>query len=244
VRSLTIDYAPQTVTGLSNELERGVYAPSEAARVSRLETKRVRRWLGGYNFRSSKGELRHSGPVFPREHDGETLALTFMDLVEVLYVRAFIQLGVNMRKIRLVHQDARAEFHVQHAFAVKKFESDGCSIFYRFTHRGDRKLEDRYTKQLVNRIVFDPLMKKLEYGATGAAARYWPMGKNSPVVLDPRLAFGEAILAKSRVPTRVIYLATRSGESTQRIAHWYKIDLSEAEAAIEFEKSIRRSAAA
>jgi uncharacterized protein (DUF433 family) len=227
------------------ELGRGAYATAEAGSIAQLEPRRVRRWLEGYDFKSRAGERRHSGPLIPRDGRGGTL--TFMDLVEILYVRGFLRFGVSMPKIKVVHREARDQFGTPHPFAVKRFETDGRSIFYRFMAVGAERLEDRHRQQMVNRVVFDPLMKKIDYvsdAGDAEAHRYWPLGRDTPVFVDPRYGFGEAVVARSFVPTRVIYQAHQRGATTQRIAGWYQVDAAEVRAAIDLEELLRRPAAA
>lgn len=230
----------------SDELVRGAYAPAEAGRIAQLAPRRVRRWLAGYDFKPQRGDLRHSGPLFPREHAADEVALTFMDLIEVLYVRAFLRFGVSMHRVKLVHREAREEFGTGHPFAVKRFETDGTSIFMRFMQAGSVRVEDRYKRQMVEHVVFDPLMKRIDYLSDlrdAAAVRYWPLGRETPVVVDPRYAFGEAVVAKSFVPTRVLFEAHRANATTQRITGWYKVDADEVRAAVEYEKSLLPAAA-
>jgi uncharacterized protein (DUF433 family) len=225
------------------KLTRGAYGVPEAARVAHLQPTRVRRWLGGYDFKSQKGERRHSDPVFPREHEGAKLALTFMDLIEVLYVSAILAHGVSMHTVRLVHREARDEFKVRHPFAIKRFETDGRTIFHRFVEAGAEHLVDRKRFQTAFTIVVDPLMKKVDYhDLTQDAARYWPLGRTRPVMIDPGRSFGEPVVT-SGVPTRVLYNARRGGDPKERIARWYSVSVDEVVAAIEFEKSLSRSSA-
>jgi uncharacterized protein (DUF433 family) len=90
-------------------------------------------------------------------------------------------------------------------------------------------------------------MKKIDYvsdAGNAEAVRYWPLGREMPVMVDPRYGFGEAVVAQSFVPTRVIYAAHRKGETTQRIAGWYGVERAEVRAAVEFEEMLRRPAAA
>jgi uncharacterized protein (DUF433 family) len=231
---------PLTTEDLTAKLALGAYAPPEAARIAHLKTRRVRRWLAGYRFTSPHGVERHSRPVFPREHEGSSLALTFMDLVEVLYVAAFVEAGVSMPVIRLVHAEAEREFGVRHPFAIKRFETDGKSLFHRFVAGDVERLLDRDRAQFVDRVVFDPLMRQLDYDAfTEQASRYWPLGREVPVLIDPTRSFGEAIVT-SGVPTRVIFAAHESGDSKLRIARWYAITAEEVDAAIDYELSIAR----
>jgi uncharacterized protein (DUF433 family) len=227
------------------ELGRGIYLPSQAARLVQLDASRVRRWVRGYDFKGRDGAKRHSDPLFRRQQAGPRLALTFLDLVEVLFVKAFLDHGVSIHTVRLVQREA-AEFRVQHPFCVKRFETDGETTVLR--HRDDagvERLMDRKRNQWLFVKVFNSVLKALEYaGIEEEAKRWWPMGKEIPIVLDPERSFGQAIVAKANVPTATIYAARRADESEEQIADWYELSLEEVQAAIAFEKSRSRRPAA
>jgi uncharacterized protein (DUF433 family) len=225
---------------------RGIYLPAQAARLTQLDADRVRRWIGGYDFKGRDGAKRHSAPLFRRQHQGSRLALTFLDLVEVLFVKAFLDSGVSIHTVRLVQREAADEFGVQHPFCVKRFETDGETIVLR--HRDDAGVErmlDRKRKQWLFVEVFNPLLKTLEYaGVEREARRWWPMGKDAPIVLDPERSFGQAIVAKANVPTATIYAAHRAKEPLEQIADWFELSLDQVRAAIAFEESRNRRPAA
>jgi uncharacterized protein (DUF433 family)/DNA-binding transcriptional MerR regulator len=225
---------PQHDTSLS----RGIYSPSDAARLAHIDVQRLRRLIAGYTFRAKGGAKRRSPPVFPRAHASAGAALTFDDLIEVLYVKGFRDHGVSMQEIRKVHDEARREFGSSHPFATKQFETDGRRIFRRFVQLGRERVEDVRLKQQVERVVFDPLMKAIDHDAiTKDATGYWPLGHGALVMLDPRYAFGEPIVSKSHVPTRVLHEAARNS-SAQTVARWYRVTVEEVAAAIAYEQSL------
>jgi uncharacterized protein (DUF433 family) len=227
------------------EIGRGVYASAEAARIAVLEPRRVRRWLAGYKFRGRDGSERRSGPVFEREHRGRRLALAFTDLVELLFVKGFLDEGVPMRVVRAVHTDAAREFQTPHPFTRKRFEHDGRTIIERVRLEDEERLVDRYTTQHLMTAVMQPLVRKLDYqGLDQEARRYFPLGADRPVVLDPRRSFGEATIVGRGVPTRVLFAASGTGSSAATLARWYGLEVVEVEAALEYERALREPMAA
>jgi uncharacterized protein (DUF433 family) len=234
------------VTGSTRELGRGVYAAGEAARIARLTSSRVHRWLRGYTFKGRDGREHWSGPVFQREHAGESLALTFADLVELLFVKGFLDEGVPMHVVRTVHTEASREFETRHPFTQRRFEHDGRTIIERVrSENGEELLVDRYRAQHLLVAVMQPLVRKLAYDTvTLEARRYFPLGADRSVVIDPRRAFGEASIERRGVPTRVLFRASRSGESAAAIARWYGVELHELEAALQYERALRERQAA
>jgi uncharacterized protein (DUF433 family) len=234
------------VVGSSVDFGRGAYGRTEAARIVDIRAKRLRRWLDG------ERTLRAGAAKFavrPLIRDGEQpharLSLSFMDLVETLFVKGFLDAGVPMKVVRVVHAEARHDFATPHPFAVKRFEHDGRTIIERVRNGTEDALVDRYTTNTLIKAVMLPRVRKLAYhDVTDEACRYFPLGANRPVVLDPRRSFGEPTTSRRGVPTRIIFGAYEAGESIEAIERWYNADREEVETAIEYEKAARERPAA
>ena len=225
----------------------GIYTPGEAARIAQMQPQRVRRWINGYAYKQGE-KRRKSPPIFRRDLaalDGKN-ALTFLDLVEVLFVKAFLQHGVSPYGIRRAAEEASTMFNTNHPFCVKRFETDGRTVIARIVKDdGEERLVDLAAKQTLFRSVFTPLLINLEYDlGTGDATRWWPLGKKKPVVLDPARAFGAAIVLPSTVPARSLAGARRAGETYERISNWFGVTKKEISAAVEFENLIAPHASA
>jgi len=67
-----------------NLLNTGIYTLPDAARLTRVSTGRIRRWLRGYKFRTKKKEHQSRalwrGQLEPIDY---SLALGFLDLIEI-----------------------------------------------------------------------------------------------------------------------------------------------------------------
>ncbi len=228
-----------------DELARGVYLLPDVARLSALNAPRVRRWLTGYGFNSSSGTVRRSRPLFQAERGAGERVFTFLDLVEILFVKTFLDEGVSMRTIRLVQDDAAKEFNVRHPFCVKKFETDGETILERFNRDGREHLLDRKRQRFVDVIVFNPLIKTLAYDRVSREAmRWWPMGKNVPVVVDPKYSFGAPSVESAGVTTATLFASFKANKSAEKVADWFNVTLEEVRAAARFEESRARGAKA
>ena len=88
--------------------------------------------------------------------------MTFLDLIEVRFVKEFLGHGVTLHTIRQVQKAAASEFKVRHPFCVKRFETDGETILQRFRENGDDRLLDRKRDQFVHVSVFNPLLKRID----------------------------------------------------------------------------------
>jgi uncharacterized protein (DUF433 family) len=223
---------------VATELGGGVYATGEVAKLAHIDPDRLRRWVYGYRYRPAGKEPRRSAPLVQRP-DGRRL--TFLDLVEVCFVKAFLDHGVTMPTVRRVQEDAASVFKTSHPFCTKRFETDGETIVARHVDDvGVERLLDLKRKQFLVKVVFEPLLRSIDYdNVTAEARRWWPIGRSRPVIIDPSRALGAAVVAKSKVPTRALYGAFIGGERVEEIADWFGVELDEVRAAIEFEESLR-----
>ena len=225
---------------------RGFYSVPEAARLIGVNARTLRRWAVGYGFKRPKGP-RSYPPVTRRELaplDG-LVELTFLDLVELLFIATFLQAGVSLHAIRRAAKSAAQLLGVKdHPFCLRRFRTDGRRIFK------DMQLDDDQLRlQLGGRPhVFDevvePFLRKLEYDAgTDLVKRWWPLGRDRLVVVDPALNFGAPVLKSSGIPTRAIkQLAGNPGDRDRKVAEaadWYEISPQAVEDALAFEDRLK-----
>lgn len=204
----------------------GLYSFAEAARLLRVPAARVRRWID-----ERKGVVR-------RRFAAESDMLSFLELMELYFVKAFREQGVSLDTIRKASQAAARKFHAEYPFAVKRFDTDGRAIFATLIKENpkDVLIEDLEKGQLVFEKIVKPFFRRIEY--RNEAIRFWPMEPRGRVVLDPGRSFGKPIDAETGVPTRAIYDAVMAGQDHKTVAAWFGVPVRCVDAAVEFERSI------
>ncbi len=210
-----------------SKLGLGVYSIPDAAKITGTTTSRLRRWLSA-----------EDGLVQSRFSDGESVS--FLELVELMFIKMFRDENVSLQTIRFAAKKASEKFDTDYPFAVKRFDTDGRTIFAtlaRSENKDSEMIEDLRHGQYVFRQVIKPFFKKLEYGGSHDAMKYWPLTKRGRVVLDPRRNLGQPIDAATGVPTRVLYDAfVSAGENTTDAASWFEVPVSAVEKAVAFER--------
>ncbi len=73
------------------------YSPTEAGRIVGLSVGRVRRWLQGYRYQHGENVVTMA-PVLSRS--SESKYASFLDLVDLLFVKKFLEVGFSLQKIR------------------------------------------------------------------------------------------------------------------------------------------------
>jgi DNA-binding transcriptional MerR regulator len=214
----------------------GIYSISEAARYTGLEESRIRRWLAGYSFKSS-GVKRSSPPVW----SGQLLpvkgrrAVSFRDLIEMRFVDAFLRAGVSWKTIRDVQELARREFGLDHPFSTNRFRADGSHIVMSAMAEEPAGLFDVSSRQQIFFDAAEPLREELELNEHDHVCRWWPMGRQRSVVLDPARQWGRPLVNSSGVSTHLIHRARLAGLSDDAVAAWLELKTGEVEDATAFE---------
>ena len=153
-------------------LSRGAYSAAEGLRLlnfSRVGTRArsvsrntVSRWLRGYDF-GGDGE-GHSEPLWRPDYrsDDDLLELSFRDLIELRFVKAFRDYGLALPAIRECYQRAAEEVHDERPFSTQKFRTDGKTIFLDITEgMQEGRMVDLRKRQNVFRTIVEPSLKDL-----------------------------------------------------------------------------------
>ena len=82
-----------------NQLDEPMYPAAEAARFVGLSAVRVRRWLKGYEY-DYDSIRRKQRPVIKLKGTIGTSYASFLDLVDLLFAKRFIEHGVSLQKLR------------------------------------------------------------------------------------------------------------------------------------------------
>ncbi len=225
----------------------GFYSRAEAGRLLKVTPTRLNRWIQGYTYK-----LRQQGTSYikrqksPVVHvvlptiDG-VLALSFVELIELRVIKAFTDKGLPLQRVRVAAERAIELFHTVHPFASKRVFTDGELVFAEFGNPKKRDLPDviELTKgkhlQIHSGVLLEGYLDEVSFSQeTLLADRWWPLSKDFPVVLDPKIAFGAPVIEGTATRTEVI-AGTARAMSTDAAANLYQLKKREVEAAVQFE---------
>jgi len=218
----------------------GIYTVSEASHLSGVSSGRIRRWLKGYRYKSHR--RRYTSPALwhgELEPIDDSLALSFLDLVEVRFVEAFLKEGVSWTVLRRARQRAQKLFNDPHPFCSNKFVTDGHAIFAELHEKtGEASLVDIARDQKVFGQIVKPFFKELEFSEDNVLLRWRPLGERRQVVLDPKRSFGQPIVDIEGVPTCILASALKANGSIVEVVRWFEVKESALHDAIEFEQKL------
>jgi uncharacterized protein (DUF433 family) len=217
----------------------GIYTVAEASRLTGVSKDRVRRWLRGYHSGLRKKDYpalwESQLPAIENK-----VALGFLDIIEIKFVDAFLEAGVSWAMMHRVRDKAKRLYtSTGHPFCTQGFVTDGRQIF-RDVHQetGDRCLHEIVTDQYVFAGITKPFLKELEF-QDGMFLRWWPLGKDHHIVIDPRKNFGQPTVVTEGIPTQNLARSYKAnGSSYEEVARWYEISPESVRAAVDYERSL------
>jgi uncharacterized protein (DUF433 family) len=218
-----------------NLLGVGFYTAIDAQRLISVPARTLRRWLLGHRHRAGVTDPLWA-PGVPQYSN--KLELSFGDLMEARFVKAFLEAGVSLQGIRFALIQARQIFEVERPFATQMFRTDGKRIFLDLTRdHGDEALVDLTRFQHAFRSIVAPSFKDIEFDA-GRAARWWPAGEQHGILVDPARSFGKPIIAEFGVPTDVLADCYKLTKSVHAVARDFDVTEKAVREAVSFESRL------
>jgi len=231
----------------------GIYTPRDAAILLGERPSTIRRWAWGYS-RDRAGRPVDYPPLIRTdlpEIDGQR-ALTFVELIELLYIRAFERAGVPWSLIKHAAVLASRMLGTEHPFAIRRLFVDPKSVYAELREKnGDDSLVQLvgHGQHMMPELV-KPYLDELDFDVNDVARRWWPMGRNGGVVIDPQVAFGAPIVEQAGIRTETLadsYDAERplfgDAGAVERVAWTYDIEPRHVRTALQFREGLRKAAA-
>lgn len=217
---------------------KGLYGLNFAARILQLHPSTLRSWARGREF-VYRGKRFHTKPRWEAEHGEEAGVLGFLDLVEARIIREFRTRGVKWKTIVAAGEETKRILGVDHPFATRKLKTNGQRIFL---HVGEGTKDEAMIEVASSQIVFGefitPFLLELDFDEYDLANRWWPIGRDREVIVDPARSFGKPIVKTAGVPTAVLARAVAVEGSSERVARWYQVTEKEVEDAVYYERTL------
>jgi uncharacterized protein (DUF433 family) len=217
------------------------YSITEASQLVGVSKWRVRSWLRGYEYSYSVGSEKREGKQDPIVRRSEEPQASFLDLIDLLFVRRFLDRGFTLQYLRKALEDARKLLGTPH-FARSTFFTSGKKIVLELEHESKYMLALLSGGQSVISQIIEQLDDKIDFeDVTGLdlASRWYPEGKQGLIVIDPQIAFGRPTLVGRGVATENIYdLFLGENKNIEPVSYWFDIPKNEIKAAVNFQSSL------
>ena len=220
----------------------GLYTYGEASKLTNASINDLNRWLKGYKYKNTHSQKTTTiSPLWePELVDEDIQAISFYDLLEIMFVIAFRKHGVSLQAIRIASQHARELYNHTHPFTCKRFQTDGNSIFGEaLKETGEIELLNLVNYQFaMHQIIEQSLYKEIEFGNDDLARKWYPVARSKLIFLDPGIAFGKPIVSDGHVRTSILYDSYKVEKNARIVSKIYEIPIKAVEAAIDFEEQL------
>ena len=221
-----------TLNGLNGWRTSPMYTFTEAARLAEVSSATVRRWMYGYT--SPTGQMQ---PVFGLQErvKGQAAAVSFLQLAEIVVVGRFRRRQVTLERLRRAHQFARKQFALEYPFASLRLKTDGVHVLQEFedAEPGASLLALDRSGQLTLPGDVVQVIETFEF-ENDLAARWFPMGRDVPIVIDPRYGAGRPTIPNRRLTIETIHKRWLAGQSFHFIAEDFDLEPARVEEALRF----------
>lgn len=214
-------------------LDRPLYSYAEAARLLDLPTATLRWWLEG----GRRGEVVYPPVIRPNPTGADSV--TWGEFVEAGLLRGYRKKRVPLQKMRPFIQRMRERMEMPYPLAHYRPLIDRRDLVYdlqREVHLPPEMYLVRFEggqTQLAPAIL--DFLERVEFeGGVGPALRYWPEGKDSPIAIDPKVAFGVPQIRGIR--TELVAESVEAGESEDEASASWGLSPTDVRAAIAWEQ--------
>lgn len=220
-------------------LGEGVYTLPDAALILRLPLSRLRAWVGGYL------DVVGSTPpgMLATWGRGRQRAFNFHVLIEAYTVYTLRQLGVTMARVRTAREILAARLQASYPFASRGILAQGGKVLFDPGVDAPGGIIHLASGQQAEfRDIIFPFCNELDFTReTGLAERFWPLGRDSHIVIDPRVSFGRPVIVRTGITVESIAGLVAAGEAAENVAAQFDIPI---EAVLEAGRFVRPRVAA
>lgn len=215
-----------------NKLEIGIgaYTPAEIAKILRLPVDKVRRWIKDY-WDGKLGEayaLKYSWKT-----DGSR-AVGFRTLIEFYVMMQLAEAGVRPNRVLQAHQELSNWYDNAFPFALKEvlenIKTDAKHIYF---HKDGDTIALDGTRQL-NMDFIQVFFTRLDFDEQHLASRFWPLGRDKSIVIDPERKLGHPVINDSNIYPETLQQHRLSGDPVPYIAYIYDLTEQQVQDALEY----------
>ena len=223
-----------------NILNAPSYSIAEAGRLVNIKPWTVRRYLQGYEYDYYNSRTAQP-PVVKSDKSDRTIYASFLDLIDLIFVREFMRRGFGLPTLRRALDEARDRLGTPHFARSIFFTSGSSEIILKLPQDGSMIALLTGGQSAMPQIV-ETLSDKLEFEDVtgfGFVKKWYPRGVREHIVIDPEISFGRPTLEGRAVPTHNIYdLYLGEKKNIEPVSTWFNIPAPELNSAIIFEQNL------
>ncbi len=208
----------------------GIYTASDASKILREPFTKTKYWFQYY----IKHRLFDKSVGFRYYFEiSDIVAIDFLSLITMSAFFEFKKRGISAQQTIRVHENMSKELHTHYPFAQQDLYTAGKSILYKqigLLIEGD-------TSQTIFPGFLDDIAKKISFNDKRLAHKFYPLGKDKTIVVNPENQFGLPVIEGTNILTDTIYDMILGGEREAIICKSYGITLNNINDVVEFSEA-------
>jgi uncharacterized protein (DUF433 family) len=220
---------------LYKTLSAPTYSIAETSRLTGISRGRVSRYLRGYRYEG--GEL---DPVISRSIPAKSTYASFLDLIDILFVKRFIVSGFSLQFIQKALEEARIHLGSRH-FARSRFFTSSKTIILDLPNSsnmvgllmGGQRALSEVIENVYDKVDFEEITE------FGFVSKWYPRERGGYVVIDPTISYGRPTIMGSGIATENIFdLYLGEKKKLDPVKSWFDLPKHKIQAAVRFETSL------
>lgn len=212
----------------------GIYTLPEAANILKIPKTKLANWVNR-KFVQALPEFYGSEYVWV---DGKNKTFPFQTLMELSVIYELSKQKLSLTKIIQAHKELGKWFNDPFPFchkdALNNLKSDSIGLYFTIPNKDDIVSLDG--KKQYNIDVVRHYFKNMDFADAKTAQRYFPLGQDRQVVVDPKRQFGAPTVLGTGIKTQTVINLHNAGETTEMIAELYDITEQQVKDVVEYYK--------
>ena len=170
-----------------------------------------------------------------RPETPRSASLPFVGLVEAHMLRGFRDLGLSAQGLRVSVTRLREKLNDEYALATRRVATDGLSLLVDMAESQGEPIWTRAVDgQAAITAVIERYLKFVQWSKNDPYPTRLKLKtyQGADVIVDPRFAFGQPVLARQKIRVQDILDAFWAGESPNTVAVEFGVKANEVEAVI------------
>jgi hypothetical protein len=164
--------------------------------------------------------------------------------MDLLFIKEFVKKGLSIQRLRRALTEAATLLGDEH-FAQRRFWTDGRNVYLEVQGKAQGKADALMHLLSGGQWAIAPIIKQISesidfHVETGIAERWYPLGRDGQVVVDPIVSFGApTIIGRGTATANVYDLFLAERKDVGRVSSWMQLPELEVKSAVKFEEMLR-----
>jgi uncharacterized protein (DUF433 family) len=212
------------------QIGHGIYTAADASRILKIPYPKANYWFKYY----AKQRFSKATDYIYHFEIKNIIAVNFLTLIEMYVFYTLKEKGIRTSKIIEAHTTMSKVLHTAYPFAKEDIYVSNKSLLF---GSDDQLITADKNLQIVIAQILKRFINKIHFNDDRIAKKFYPLGKERCVVVNPDNQFGQPVIDGTNILTETIYNLSRGGDSPEYIAKLYDISASQVSDAIEFAKA-------